>query len=108
WRSWCQFHYIVDPDSFFGVHADYLMTVLLQSPGRVFVSSLRFGGFQQVAFDDDEDGEQGDEERPKPWRLLVLEDTGELLAADARVAAGQGLSRFLNVVDRLIGQGLRV
>src|ERR687895_2764782 len=42
------------------------------------------------------------------WRLLVMEDTGELLAADARERTGQGLSRFLNVVDGLIGQGLRV
>jgi hypothetical protein len=31
-----------------------------------------------------------------------------LLSADARERAGQGLSRFLNVVDGLIGQGLRV
>ena len=42
------------------------------------------------------------------WRLLILEDTGELLSADARMQAGQGLSRFLNVVDGLIGQGLRI
>jgi SpoVK/Ycf46/Vps4 family AAA+-type ATPase len=40
--------------------------------------------------------------------LLILEDTGELLTADARAVIGQGLSRFLNVVDGLIGQGLRV
>ena len=30
WREWCQFHYIVDPDSFFGERADYLISVLLQ------------------------------------------------------------------------------
>ena len=30
WRHWCDLHYIVDPDSFFGEHADYLMSVLLQ------------------------------------------------------------------------------
>src|SRR5215212_3232266 len=30
WRRWCEFHYIVDPDSFFGQHADYLMNVLMQ------------------------------------------------------------------------------
>ena len=42
------------------------------------------------------------------WRLLVLEDTGELLTPDAKTVIGQGLSRFLNVVDGLIGQGLRV
>ena len=32
WRDWCDVHYVVDPDSFFGQHADYLMHVLLQ-PG---------------------------------------------------------------------------
>lgn len=106
WHEWCQFHYIVDPDLFFGAHADYLMSVLLQSPGHIFVSSVRFHDFPQVAFESGDEEEE--EERPKPWRVLVLEDTGELLAADARVAAGQGLSRFLNVVDGLIGQGLRV
>jgi hypothetical protein len=49
--------------------------------------------------------DHGDEER---WRLLVLEDTGELLSADAKTRTGQGLSRFLNVVDGLLGQGLRL
>jgi hypothetical protein len=48
--------------------------------------------------------EANDDER---WRLLVLEDTGELLVADAKERVGQGLSRFLNLVDGLIGQGLR-
>jgi len=38
----------------------------------------------------------------------VLEDTGELLAADAKERTGQGLSRLLNLVDGIIGQGLRV
>jgi hypothetical protein len=38
----------------------------------------------------------------------VLEDTGELLRPDAKSIIGQGLARFLNVVDGLIGQGLRV
>ena len=46
--------------------------------------------------------------RERGWRLLVLEDTGELLTPDAKTVIGQGLSRFLNVVDGLIGQGLRV
>ncbi len=30
WREWCDLHYIVDPDSFFGQHADYLLHVILQ------------------------------------------------------------------------------
>jgi hypothetical protein len=37
-----------------------------------------------------------------------MEDTGELLSADAKERSGQGLSRLLNVVDGLIGQGLRI
>jgi hypothetical protein len=55
---------------------------------------------------DDIDSELG--RRAPHWRLLVLEDTGELLRPDAKSIIGQGLSRFLNVVDGLIGQGLRV
>jgi hypothetical protein len=42
------------------------------------------------------------------WRILILEDTGELLAANAKESYGQGLSRLLNVVDGMVGQGLRV
>jgi hypothetical protein len=109
WRDWCEFQYIVDPDSFFGEHADYLMSVLTQ-PGyaemadpRVMHHMAMSGGF--VGFGghaDDGDGAS------KAWRLLVLEDTGELLTPDAKSIIGQGLSRFLNVVDGLIGQGLRI
>jgi hypothetical protein len=44
----------------------------------------------------------------KQWRLLVIEDAGELLSADAKVRQGQGLSRLLNLSEGLIGQGLRV
>lgn len=109
WRDWCEFHYIVDPDSFFGEHADYLMSVLTQ-PGYAEMPDPRLmhfaamqGGFVPMGDGSDEEGEGS-----KAWRLLVLEDTGELLTPDAKAVIGQGLSRFLNVVDGLIGQGLRV
>ncbi len=42
------------------------------------------------------------------WRLLIIEDASELLGKDARVQAGQGLARLLNLCDGLVGQGLRV
>ncbi len=45
---------------------------------------------------------------PERWRMLVLEDTGELLSIDAKERAGRGLSRLLNAVDGLLGQGSRV
>jgi hypothetical protein len=81
WREWCAFHYVTDPETFFG-RPDYMLEVILEE-------------------DDDEEGHE-------KWKMLILEDTGELLAADAKTQAGQGLSRLLNVVDGIIGQGLRV
>lgn len=77
WREWAEIHYIVDPERFFG-DSNYLMPVMLARP-------------------DDE----------REWRLIVLEDTGELLSMDAKERAGQGLSRLLNVVDGFLGQGLK-
>jgi hypothetical protein len=80
WRAWCGADYITDPETFLGRDAHYMMEVLLKE----------------------------DDEAKERWRLIVLEDTGELLGPDARAQAGQGLSRLLNVVDGLIGQGLRI
>lgn len=48
------------------------------------------------------------EEEQRKWRLIVIEDAGELLSVDAKERVGQGLSRLLNVTDGLVGQGLRV
>ena len=96
WRQWCQLHYVVDPDAFFGDHADYMMSVLLHEP------------YREEIYDEDHGGLMADADEMKPWRVLLLEDTGELLMADAKERTGQGLSRLLNVVDGLIGQGLRV
>jgi hypothetical protein len=84
WEDWCELHYITDPEKFFGTQADYMIQVLLG------------GG--------DAKGPNGE----PPWRLLVLEDAGELLRADAGEVTGKALSRMLNTVDGLIGQGLRV
>lgn len=85
WKPWCSAEYIVDPEKLWG-KADYLMPVLLSAEE-----------------DDDED-----EEKPKKWRLLIMEDTGELVREDAKEQTQQGLSRLLNVADGFIGQGLRV
>ena len=78
WRGWCALHYVTDPDSFL-TGTDYLMSVATASPGE---------------------GEPA-------WRLIVLEDAGELMGASARADIGQGLSRILNLTDGLLGQGQR-
>lgn len=48
------------------------------------------------------------DETGNKWKLIVLEDAGELLSADARQQVGQGLSRLLNMVDGIMGQGLKL
>jgi hypothetical protein len=115
WRHWCSLHYIVDPDTFFGQHADYLMNVLMQPGADEGIAISRshgwtaFGETSTMTLHDLEADLVPTNGAPeKGWRLLVLEDTGELLTPDAKTVIGQGLSRFLNVVDGLIGQGLRV
>jgi hypothetical protein len=71
--------YILDPEAFFGTESGYYVDVL----------------FDQESDDD-------------KTRLLVLEDCDELLSVDAKLRAGQGLARLLNLVDGLIGHGLKV
>ncbi|MDQ4049244.1 MAG: DUF5925 domain-containing protein, partial [Actinomycetota bacterium] len=82
WRGWCDTHLITDADAFLGSQTSYLLNTLLRS------GQGPDGGHR--------------------WRLIVLEDAGELLAADARAVAGQALSRLLNLTDGLLGAGMRV
>jgi SpoVK/Ycf46/Vps4 family AAA+-type ATPase len=79
WREWCRFECVLDPERLFG-SASYLMEVLTH--------------------EDDED--------ERKWRMLVLEDTGEMMGIDARRRLGQGLSRLLNLTDGLLGQGRKL
>lgn len=78
WRQWCEVHYITDPEALLG-RAGYLLHLMVHETGG--------------------DGR---------WRLLIMEDTGELLSIDARQNVGQALSRLLNTTEGLLGQGLKV
>ena len=97
WRDWCDIEYIVDPEAFFG-SASYMMSVVMTQPEPPYFVV----------------GSNEREEKPHPWakngkwRLLILEDAGELLAEDARQRNGQALSRFLNLADGMIGQGMKI
>lgn len=80
WRDWCQVDCVLDPEQMFH-NIGYLMDVAMGT----------------------NDG--GGEER---WRLLLLEDCDELIRGEAKHAAGQALSRLLNLTDGLLGQGRKV
>jgi hypothetical protein len=81
WRDWCRVDCVLDPERLFGDPA-YLL---------------------DVALGDDDD----DEDSPR-WRMLLLEDCDELIRGEAKSAAGQHLSRLLNLTDGLLGQGRNV
>jgi len=105
WRRWCDVHYVTDPEAMLGRDPAYLGAVLglrgrgmprLPPPARAGTGTGTGSGAARGR----------SRARPR-WRLIVLEDSGELLAPDARREVGQGLSRLLNSVDGLLGQGAR-
>ncbi|MFI8964188.1 DUF5925 domain-containing protein [Streptomyces sp. NPDC053493] len=80
WRDWCQVDCVLDPERLFS-DVGYLM---------------------DIAIGEDEGTAKG------RWRLLLLEDCDELIRGEAKHAAGQALSRLLNLTDGLLGQGRNV
>jgi len=106
WRRWCEVHYVIDPESFFG-DAAYMMSVLLKDDPRENPDARAVIDLD----DDDDDDDVDDLEDVVPalmWRLIVVEDADELLAQDAKQRTGQAMSRLLNVCDGLVGQGLNI
>lgn len=80
WRDWCQVDCVLDPERLFN-DVGYLM---------------------DIAIGEDDSTGKG------RWRLLLLEDCDELIRGEAKHAAGQALSRLLNLTDGLLGQGRNV
>ncbi|MFC1419512.1 DUF5925 domain-containing protein [Streptacidiphilus cavernicola] len=87
WREWCTVECVLDPERLFA-DPGYLIEVAL-GPQR------------------QHHGPQ-DEAAEEQWRLLLLEDCDELIRGGAKRAAGQALSRLLNLTDGLLGQGRKV
>lgn len=80
WRDWCAPHVVSDPEEFLASGKSYMLDVLSAWDSAAGVE--------------------------RDWKLVVLEDAGELMAMDARSRTGQALSRLLNVTDGLLGQGM--
>lgn len=89
WRTWCSFHVLLDPERFFGTEPEYMIRVLWECG-------------------DDDDDDTPAAPAGSKWRLLILEDAGELISVDAADRTGQGLSRLLNLCDGLFGLALDV
>lgn len=97
WASWCDSHYVVDPEVLFSSSEYFAELALDRGPSLLELSSDRLGDLL-----DDRDEHPGS---PR-YRLLVIEDADEVIRADAKARTGQALSRLLNLTDGIIGQGL--
>lgn len=94
WKNIINACYILDPETLFG-----------GSPG--YLTQMIFSNLRDEEDEDDEFLMEVPQSDKNKWNLLILEDTGELLALNARENAGQGFSRLLNLADGFIGQGLK-
>lgn len=83
WRDWADFQFITDPEQF------------LQQPGYLLNAVMPQRRRSSGPTTSDR------------WRVVVLEDAGEFLVADAKHLQGQALSRLLNVCDGVLGQAMR-
>jgi len=89
WSGRASIEIVMDPGEFFTGESDTLRELLLHR--------------------DEQSGQsRGQGQKDDKLRLLVFEDAGEFVAADARAEVGRGLSRLLNVTDGLIGDGLHL
>lgn len=87
WAPWCHTHYVAEPERFFNSAA---------SIERVITSQF---WRRDVADIDTKRGEQ------PAWKLIVAEDTDDLLRAPGS-GMGQGaLGRLFNLADGVLGQG---
>lgn len=86
WREWCQFEYVIDPEELFQ-RGNYLTRVMLYRSSHPALEQFK---------------------HDNKWRLLIVEDSGEMMAMDAKRQIGQGLSRLLNLSDGILGQGTRI
>jgi hypothetical protein len=82
WGNWASLEYIVDPEHFLN-NGTYISTVMLDQ--SVYNTAQK-----------------------DKWRIIALEDAGELITADAKQKSGQALSRLLNIADGLLGEGTNV
>ncbi len=117
WREQVDIHVIVDPEVFLGERASYLVQVLFGHDVDEYWDEDQGGG-AAVHFVDAPPGVMpavhyaATSRMQSPTRsrakLIVLEDAGELISSEARVSAGQALSRLLNLTDGMLGQGSNV
>lgn len=97
WRNWTQANYVIDIEELFSQRVGYL------------VKLLGLGAQETVGGLELEKRNIQDGKNPHGiYRLLILEDSGEMISKDAKSVIGQNLTRLLNLSDGLLGQGVKL
>lgn len=101
WGKFASVHIISDTEVFLN-EPKYLYTVCMHGGQTAHDYAV------EALFDDNEVSSAKPADERGPATLIILEDSGELLTADAAKNSGQALSRLLNFTDGILGQGLNV
>jgi SpoVK/Ycf46/Vps4 family AAA+-type ATPase len=86
WRDWAKGDFVLDPE------------VLFSSPSYLL----------SLVLDMESDFESGEKKKESKWRILILEDADNYISTTAKTEYGQQVSRLLNLLDGLVGQGLNI
>ena len=97
WKE-AEFLYITQPESFFKDFGG-MYSVLLEQMSNETVSKEEYiqksHGVEK-------------QQKPKPFRVLVIEDALDLILQETRQKDSSTISRLLNLTEGIIGQGLRL
>lgn len=108
WRNNCSFNYITDPEVLFNNPGTLLNIISEQLQTRSIAHAIAtedLGCDSEAFWDPDAPTPQQVDQK---MSVLILEDTGEIIASDAKEKSGQAMSRLLNLADGIIGQGLNL
>ena len=103
WKEWCDVEYIIDPEVILN-SSNYLTQVVLGNDDE----DIDYEGIQRLFGMDLESKEPDNEKLKSKYRLLIFEDTEELIASDDKGSVSASVSRLLNIGDGLLGQGLKI
>jgi len=103
WKNWCDVEYIIDPEVILN-STSYLTKVVLGDDDDEGDDV----DFLNQVFDNIGGIKQSSENQPNKFRLLIFEDTEDLISSDEKGSVSASVSRLLNIGDGLLGQGLKV
>ena len=103
WKEWCDVEYIIDPEVILN-SSNYLTQVVLGNDDE----DIDYEGIQRLFGMDLESKEPDNKKSKSKYRLLIFEDTEELIASDDKGSVSASVSRLLNIGDGLLGQGLKI